>query len=100
MSEPLKTENKVAEQQHVDEKHVAEHREVNEKNDVQHIDNKIAPSLNEVDEKDGVQRDLDQFGAWAKSDPKEIALVKKLDLYIMVRKVLFATLQVYLLTLD
>lgn len=72
MSEPLKTENKVVEQQ------------VDEKNIVEHIDNKTTPSVNEIDEKDGVHRELDQFGAWAKSDPKEIALVKKLDMYIMV----------------
>jgi hypothetical protein len=28
---------------------------------------------------------LDEFGAHAKTDPKEIALVKKLDWYILVR---------------
>lgn len=71
MSEPLKTEKKVEEQQIVAE----------EKNIVsaEHIDNKPPPSVNEVDLKDGVHRDLDQFGAWAKSDPREIALVKKVS---------------------
>lgn len=72
MSEPLKTENKVVEQPQVEEKNI-----------VEHIDNKNAASINEIDEKDGVHRELDQFGAWAKSDPREIALVKKLDMYIM-----------------
>ena len=27
---------------------------------------------------------LDKFGAWAKSNPAEIALVRKLDIYMMV----------------
>lgn len=33
-----------------------------------------------------VNENLDKFGASAKTDPREIALVRKLDWYIMVRQ--------------
>lgn len=50
----------------------------------EHIDNK-APSVHDNElEKDGIVREMDKFGAWAKSDEREIRLVKKLDRYIMV----------------
>lgn len=33
---------------------------------------------------DGESEAIDKFGSHAKTDPKEIALVRKLDLYLMV----------------
>lgn len=49
---------------------------------VEHIDQKFGTSMNDPEKP--VLVELDRFGAHAKVDPKEIALVKKLDLYIMV----------------
>lgn len=36
------------------------------------------------DPKKDIEQQPDRFGSYAKVDPKEIALVKKLDLYMMV----------------
>ena len=51
---------------------------------VEHVDNKFEPSVFEAEK--GVENgeQLDRFGAWAKSNPLEIALVRKLDIYMMV----------------
>jgi hypothetical protein len=49
----------------------------------EHIDHKT-PSIAEGEKDAVVHRELDKFGSWAKSDSREIALVKKLDWYIMV----------------
>lgn len=49
----------------------------------EHIDHK-APSIVEGEKDAVVHRELDKFGSWAKSDAREIALVRKLDWYIMV----------------
>ncbi len=54
---------------------------------VEHIDNKItkpASNSGSMVKEMGVEEQLDRFGAHAKTDPVEIALVRKLDLYIMV----------------
>lgn len=54
---------------------------------VEHVDNKFekSPSSSGSMVKDmGVEEQLDRFGAHTKTDPVEIALVRKLDLYIMV----------------
>tara|TARA_R110002060_G_scaffold16773_3_gene23276 strand:+ start:531 stop:761 length:231 start_codon:yes stop_codon:yes gene_type:complete len=55
---------------------------------VEHVDNKV----DRVDKADsgsmmkevGAEDNLDRFGAWKKTDPAEIALVRKLDWHIMV----------------
>jgi hypothetical protein len=52
---------------------------------VEHVDNKLTLSPSEPEELKPVHEEqLDRFGAHAKTDPKEIALVKKLDLYMLV----------------
>ena len=44
------------------------------------------PSIYHLDEVDDSRKEVqvDRFGSAAKTDPKEIALVRKLDLYLMV----------------
>jgi hypothetical protein len=49
---------------------------------VEHIDNK--PEALIVDPEKAPVVEFDRFGAHAKTDPKEIALVRKLDMFIMV----------------
>lgn len=46
-------------------------------------------TLNEQDVVSSVERD--RFGAAVKTDPQEIALVRKVDVYMMVRVALFAS---------
>jgi hypothetical protein len=50
----------------------------------EHVDNKFQPSVLEAEKGIENNEHLDRFGAWAKSDPLEIALVRKLDIYMMV----------------
>lgn len=49
---------------------------------VEHIDDKFEPSI--IDPEKPTVVGFDRFGAHAKTDPVEIALVRKLDLFIMV----------------
>jgi hypothetical protein len=49
---------------------------------VQHVDNKFEPSL--VDPEKPIVVGVDRFGAHAKTDPLEIALVRKLDMFMLV----------------
>lgn len=49
---------------------------------VEHVDNKFEPSV--IDPEKPTIVGFDRFGAHAKTDPVEIALVRKLDLFIMV----------------
>jgi hypothetical protein len=60
------------------------------KNNISHVETR--------DEEDQIQKTdqnvkLDAFGASAKTDPKEIALVKKLDWYMMVSVRVFSQLK-------
>lgn len=60
------------------------------KNNISHVETR--------DEEDQIQKTdqnvkLDAFGASAKTDPKEIALVKKLDWYMMVSVHVFCQLK-------
>lgn len=50
---------------------------------VQHVETKQTDD--EAFQKMPKMEQVDEFGAHAKTDPKEIALVKKLDRYILVR---------------
>ena len=51
---------------------------------VEHIDNKLTLTASEPEPlKIGREEQLDRFGAHVKTDPVEIALVKKLDMYMM-----------------
>ncbi|KAH7416813.1 putative MFS transporter [Cadophora sp. MPI-SDFR-AT-0126] len=54
---------------------------------VEHVDNKAdkveKPDSGSLMKEIGAEDNLDRFGAWTKTDPAEIALVKKLDLHIM-----------------
>jgi len=49
---------------------------------VEHIDHKFEPSL--ADPEKSIGAEVYKFGAHAKTDPVEIALVRKLDTFIMV----------------
>lgn len=51
---------------------------------VEHVDNKRDPSLLDPEKPVVVAVGVDRFGAYAKTDPLEIALVRKLDLIMMV----------------
>lgn len=72
-----------------DQKALGQER-TNEKNTAttEHIDESIEPDLAGVMLAEKVaaenEQHLDKFGAWAKSNPLEIALVRKLDWYMMV----------------
>lgn len=60
------------------------------KNNISHVETR--------DEEDQIQKTdqnvkVDAFGASAKTDPKEIALVKKLDWYMMVSACVFCQLK-------
>jgi hypothetical protein len=67
---------------------------------VEHVDNKLEPTISEggVMKPIGNEEQLDRFGARAKTDPVEIALVKKLDWYMMVSSqdfsILISTLEI------
>ncbi|KAH8674464.1 putative MFS transporter [Tricladium varicosporioides] len=52
---------------------------------VEHVDNKLTLTSSEPEplKTAGHEEQLDRFGAYAKTDPVEIALVRKLDLYMM-----------------
>jgi hypothetical protein len=49
---------------------------------VEHVDNKFEPSISDPEKPAAVG--VDRFGARAKTDPEEIALVRKLDYFMMV----------------
>lgn len=56
---------------------------------VEHVDNKVETKVDTTDsgsmmKEVGAEDNLDRFGAWKKTDPAEIALVRKLDWHIMV----------------
>lgn len=62
--------------------------QVVEKSNVEHLDRKVSSNAGdpEAEKKDlPAIRNVDYSGAYEKTDPKEIALVKKLDRWIMVR---------------
>ena len=49
---------------------------------VEHVDNKLEPSM--TDPEKPIVVGVDRFGAYAKTDPIEIALVRKIDMVMMV----------------
>jgi hypothetical protein len=58
---------------------------------VEHVDNKFEPSV--IDPEKPTVVGFDRFGAHAKTDPVEIALVRKLDLFIMASSLHFFYLE-------
>lgn len=52
-----------------------------DKNNIAHIE---SAEHDDVHKGEPLSENVDEFGAAAKSDPREIALVKKLDWYMMV----------------
>ena len=56
---------------------------------VEHVDHKREPSILDPEKPVVVREGADRFGAYAKTDPLEIALVRKIDLIMMVSRAVF-----------